>query len=44
MTDDHRGLKKIRCWISMSTWEQIEAAGYTSPKLAMTKKYLVVTG
>ena len=42
--DDHRGLKKIQCWIPVSTWEQIEAAGYTSPKLAMTKAIELLLG
>ncbi len=28
----------------MSTWEQIEAAGYTSPKLAMTKAIELLLG
>ena len=42
--EDHRGLKKIQCWIPVSTWEQIEAAGYTSPKLAMTKAIELLLG
>jgi len=42
--DDHRGLKKIQCWIPVSIWEQIEAAGYTSPKLAMTKAIELLLG
>ena len=42
--EDHRGLKKIQCWIPVSTWEQIEATGYTSPKLAMTKAIELLLG
>jgi hypothetical protein len=31
--------KKIQPWISVSTWEKIEALGYKSPTLSVTKVF-----
>jgi hypothetical protein len=39
MTDGHEGQKKIQCWISLLTWEKIEAQGYLSPTHAVNKAF-----
>ena len=37
--EEPKSQKKIQCWISLSTWDKIEALGYTSPTLAVTKAF-----
>ena len=37
--EDHKNMKKIQCWISLSTWQQIEDKGYNSPTLAVTEAF-----
>jgi len=37
--EDHKNLKKIQCWISLATWKQIEALGYSSPTIAVNKAF-----
>ena len=37
--EDHKNQKKIQCWIPLVTWEQIEALGYSSPTIAVTKAF-----
>jgi hypothetical protein len=38
-SEEPKSQKKIQCWISLSTWNKIEALGYTSPTLAVTKAF-----
>lgn len=35
--EDHKNMKKIQCWIPLTTWEKIESLGYKSPTIAVTK-------
>jgi hypothetical protein len=42
MSDDKIKQKKIQCWISQTTWEQIEALGYSSPTLAVTRAFEIL--
>jgi hypothetical protein len=37
--EDHKNMKKIQCWISIATWEQIAALGYSSPTIAVNKAF-----
>lgn len=36
---DHKGKKKIQCWIDQDVWDQIESLGYTSPTTAVTEAF-----
>lgn len=38
-TENRKNQKKIQCWITSSTWEQIEELGYSSPTTAVTKAF-----
>jgi hypothetical protein len=33
--DDHKNMKKIQCWVPVSTWEKLEEIGYNSPTVAV---------
>lgn len=35
MPSSHRNMKKVQGWIPISTWEQLEQLGYTSPTVAI---------
>lgn len=37
--EDHKKQKKIQCWVSLSTWQQLEQRGYNSPTLAVTEAF-----
>ena len=37
--EDHKNMKKIQCWIPLTTWEKIESLGYSSPTIAVTKAF-----
>ncbi|KKG03917.1 hypothetical protein [Methanosarcina mazei] len=36
---DHKGKKKIQCWINQDVWDLIESLGYTSPTVAVTDAF-----
>ena len=37
--EDHKNMKKIQCWVPLTTWEKIESLGYKSPTIAVTKAF-----
>ena len=37
--EDHKNMKKIQCWISLSTWQQLKDKGYNSPTIAVIEAF-----
>ena len=37
--EDHKNMKKIQCWVPLTTWEKIESLGYKRPTIAVTKAF-----